>query len=390
MTPGSSDDLKPLIGVLVNKKFFYSPKGKLFAAKLYQANEITRCPVYFFAPEGIDWINRRIEGYVLDRHGRWQRNRALFPDVLYDRGVAFKNHENQIVEAVRRRFQARPGVKMINSCKLDKWSVHRKLLKHREAASFLPATRVYRGFADLQQMLEHYGFIFLKFSAGSGGREVAAIEKKTGGFYLHYYQRGNHQKRFFPGSRALRPVIAGIAARGAGWIVLQEGIDLAKYRGRIFDLRVLLVKDGTGNWVAVYNQARVAQKGALISNLALGGEVMDYSDIYSELKASHPFLPPDEAIRDAAITIARYIETELGPFGEIGMDMAVDLSGKIWFLEGNSKPSKLPEDKIEDTEGISPQFLMLLEYAMLLHTGAPVRTAINLSRQAANGSGPAD
>ena len=49
------------------------------------------------------------------------------------------------------------------------------------------------------------------------------------------------------------------------------------------------------------------------------------------------------------------------------MDLGVDEQGKIWFFEGNSKPSKLPEQVIEDTVGISPQFLMTLQYARTLY-----------------------
>jgi hypothetical protein len=68
------------------------------------------------------------------------------------------------------------------------------------------------------------------------------------------------------------------------------------------------------------------------------------------------------------MTIACYIEKEFGPFGEIGIDIAVDKTGKVWLLEANSKPTKLPEQRIEDTAGISPQFLLILEYAKHLYS----------------------
>jgi hypothetical protein len=102
--------------------------------------------------------------------------------------------------------------------------------------------------------------------------------------------------------------------------------------------------------------------------LSLGGEVMNYSDIYPALKKRYPGIPTDKQIKDICMVIARYIEKEFGPFGEIGMDIGVDETGKVWLLEANSKPSKLPEQKIEDTVGISPQFLMTLEYARLLYS----------------------
>ena len=345
---------------------------------MIQANEKTQCYIYFFPPEGIDWRNKKIKGYIIGCNNKqWQCRWLPFPDIVYNRGVAFNNNQKIIIETIRHRFHTLPEIQFINSDKMKKWEVYEKLAKYKEIKSYLPATMLYHQFEDIKRMLAQYSFIFLKSSEGSGGKGVLSIEKQDAGFYIRFYQKGVHQKRFATSFRDLQSPLKRIISFMPDKIVVQQGIRLVKYKGRLLDLRILLVKDKNGIWNAIYNQARVAQKGTVITNLSLGGYVMNYSDIYPVLKANRPRIPADEEIRDICIMIARYIEKEFGSFGEIGMDMAVDETGKVWFLEGNSKPSKLPEQVIEDTEGISPQFLMTLEYARMLYYRSKNEAAIS-------------
>ena len=52
-----------------------------------------------------------------------------------------------------------------------------------------------------------------------------------------------------------------------------------------------------------------------------------------------------------------------GNFGEIGMDMAFDENGRVWFIEANTKPDKDPEPGLDDMEEVPPQSLSILQYA---------------------------
>lgn len=356
---------RPVVGVLVNKLFFFMPGGKLFAAKLMQANEKAPCSIYFFPPENIDWRSKRIKGYVYQKE--WVGGWWPFPHIIYDRGAGFKNLDKVKVDRIRQRFQRLPEIQFINSGRLEKWKVYEKLSRFDEVKKYLPETIIYRHFRDIREMLARHRTVFLKTSGGSGGRGVFSIENRSDGFYLYFYYAGTHHARVYPALNAIKPFLDRIT-RGGGPLVVQQGIHLVKLHGRRLDLRVLMVKDKTGDWRAVYNQARMAKKGAMVTNLSLGGSVTNYSDIYPALKASYPGIPEDGEIRHICARISRCIETALGPYGEMGMDVAIDEEGNAWLLEANSKPSKLPEKNIEDNTGISPQFLATLEYARLLYS----------------------
>jgi glutathione synthase/RimK-type ligase-like ATP-grasp enzyme len=350
----------------VNNKFVR--KIPLFARKLNQANQKAMCSLYFFTSQDINWKKQNINGYVLEGSSKkWLKNRLPFPDIIYDRGTGFVGEEKAAVEALRTRFKKIAGIQYINSCKLKKWQLHQKLSKHKAIKKYLPATIFSRGIDDIRAKIVKYGYLFLKSSDGSGGKKVFALEKCNHRFCFHYYRKSTHLKRYVENLDSLCSEMNKIGLK-PDRVILQQGIRLVKYKKRPMDLRVLMVKNKDGIWNAVYNQARVAQKGAVITNASLGGEVINYSDIYPALKKRYPRIPSDKKIVDISVMIACYIEKEFGPFGEMGIDIAVDKTGKVWLLEANSKPNKLPEQGIEDTVGISPQFLLTLEYAKLLYS----------------------
>lgn len=359
---------RPLIGVFINKQKLQSKKTVLFSKKLNQANERTKCSIFFFSLENINWKTQTVKGYVLESRGiRWIEHRLPFPDIIYDRGTGFSGEENAAAEELRNRFKKMSGIQFINSCKLKKWKVHQKLSRHKAVKKYLPVTVNSHGIEDIKAMINKYNYLFLKSSGGSGGRGVFALVKRKHGFCYKYYNKGVHWKQNVSNLNGLRSEMK-IAGLRPDRVIIQQGINLIKYRNRPMDLRVLMVKDENGIWNAVYNQARVAPKGAVITNASLGGEVMKYRGIFPALKKSYTAIPSDKQIKGVCMTIARYIEKGFGPFGEMGIDIGLDSSGRVWLLEANSKPNKMPERGIEDTVGISPQFLLILQYARLLYS----------------------
>lgn len=361
------DHGKPLLGILVKKKFIHSRIIHPFAIKISEARECVGGTVFFFSAENINWKKRKIDGYVLSgSRKRWQVCEFPFPDIIYDRAACMPHKEEAAVKELRFRLKKRKHLQFINSCKLKKWEVYKRLFKHQAVRHFLPATVYSKGIDDIKNMLSSYNYIFLKSSGGSGGKGVFAVKKNSPGYCYYYYHHGVHLKRYATTLDSLSAEMNTINIQ-PDKVIIQQGIDLIRYHNRTFDLRILMVKDWQGSWNAVYIQARIAPEGALITNVSLGGKVKNYGDLLPKLKKRYHSLPAENTIKHACMVIAFYIEKEFGPFGEIGIDLGVDKNGKLWLLEANSKPSKLPEKHIEDTAGVSPQFRMILEYANYLY-----------------------
>jgi hypothetical protein len=112
------------------------------------------------------------------------------------------------------------------------------------------------------------------------------------------------------------------------------------------------MKDENGRWQVIFKSCRVAKGKSTITNGSAGGKSVLFSRIYPELKAkySETKIPDSRKIDETTIKIANYIEKEFGQFGELGVDIAIDIYGGIWIIEANAKPDKVMDKKYLDLE----------------------------------------
>jgi hypothetical protein len=368
--------LGPVVGIFVNR-FFYKGIGKGYAPESalrhMQANEVAHCLSYYFTLHDIDWVGKKIKGYsLLPGNKEWLQQWFPMPNVIYDRAVRIEADLKPMANQIREQFRSHLNLFFINSKDyLGKWQPFSKLAKYPEINGYLPRTTVYTGFSDVLMMLKRFDTIFLKASYGSRGQGILSIQQVEDSYTLNFYNTETHgfQEVTTEDIDELRKYVQDFTKDNS--FVVQQGIRLLTYCGRKMDMRVLLEKNRRGEWQVIYNQCRVAKGSSTITNLACGGEIYDYKQLYPSLTCpSGPGpLPTEKEIADVSVKIAQTLEKEFGPFGEFGMDMALDENGRIWFLEANTKPDKNPEPGLEDLEGVCPQFLAIFEYAQFLVKG---------------------
>lgn len=365
---GDAIYLGPVVGIFVNPTYITNlAKGNipLTAKKDIQANAVAKCLIYFFSIDHIDWKAKTIQGYTVDpQSNQWTFQTRPFPNVIYDCGVHFPTDQKGKVKRIRQRFREDPGIQFINNRDyLGKWALYKKLSKYEEMRPYLPETIRYRSVDDLQNMLANHCLVYIKSFYGSRGSEVMTVRKKENGYVIKFYH-GGLKSKFANGFEQIENLINHFF--GDKPLILQEGINVLTYKGRRLDFRLLICKNGSGQWQVIYNQANVAKPGATITTF--GENYKNYDQVYRyfQMPGQCKSMPTDKKLRKETIKIAQYIEKEFGPHGEIGMDMAVDRNGKIWFIEANAKPEKLPIPGFEDTKGVSPQFLSIFQYATYL------------------------
>ncbi len=244
------------------------------------------------------------------------------PNVIYDRGVNFSLKQKKSVKNIRKKFQNHPSIYFINNQDyLGKWQLYKKMAQYPEMRKYLPETRRYCSFIDLESMLKKYNYIFLKSFYGSHGKEVLSIEKNDNQFRLNFFKK-ELKTVLVENIQSLKEYVEDFI--GVKPFIIQEGIRLLKFKGSNMDIRVLIEKNYKNQWKAIYNQARIAQKKFTITNRYVGASIENYQKIYSYLNfRSYKYLPTDQQIRKVTITLAEYIEKAFGSFGEIGMDMAI-------------------------------------------------------------------
>lgn len=359
--------LGPVVGeFLTNSDLRYYRKG---IAPVYHGRGalLENCLLYVFSLYDIDWESGKIRGYtLLPGSEKWVRGWFPMPDIIYDRAAGFREEERYTVKQIRKIFSEALKIKFINSQGyLGKKTTYKKLSKFPKVYKFLPRTVSYTSFDDLISMLKKYDFIFLKASLGSCGRQVLSIEKEGKKYRLTFYS-GELKQIILSNIDELRNYVEKYTEEG-GFIV-QEGIRLLKYRGGVFDLRILVIKDKEGKWKVINKWGRIAKPSYTITNYSTGGGLDFYEYMYPKLRKSYTDIkvPDEQEVDRVTIMLAEYIEKALGCFGEIGMDIGIDIHGKLWLIEANAKPNKDLVEGFDDFDGIPLQNSIVFEYAKYL------------------------
>lgn len=359
--------LGPVVGIFINQYNF--PLYEDGTAPKYHARAsiAEHCYCYYFSIDNINWKENTIKGYTLSPvSNKWIYGLFPMPDVIYDRGVGFEEEQKPLVKEIRNNFKKNPNIHIINKRNyLGKEETYEKLSKYPEICCYLPKTIPYTNFNDVLIMLKQYDFIFLKYSFGSGGKQVVSIEQIENKYKLILYS-GGLKELILNNTEELRTYVESYT-EGRKFI-LQRGIRLLKYKDSVFDMRVLIIKNDKGKWMTVYNQARIAKSNFTITNYCAGGDVAYYENFYEDLSSSinKVKIPTYDEIGDTTIKLAEYIDKAFGSFGELGMDIAIDITGRLWFIEANTKPDKDLVEGLDDLEGILLQNLAIFQYARYL------------------------
>jgi hypothetical protein len=336
--------LGPVVGILETPRFLSNILNgdvTYYEFQNIKASISENCFSYYFTIENIDWTAKMIKGITFIKSlDRWEYSWFPMPNVLYDQGIFLADSIKSQAKGIRKRLRSDPNIRLINTLNgFGKWQLCDRLSKYPEIKKYIPDTVVFTCFNDVLSMLNKYNTIFLKTFHGSKGYEVISIELKNKRYKVNYYDY--KVKQVLLNKVRLEKFIYNFM--GEKKFIIQQGIDLIKYKGHKTDLRVLIQKDEDGLWKEIYTLVKIAKGKTTITNHAVGGDSATYEQIYPYLYDSFPnvFIPTIRMIINRTIKIATYIEKEFGQFGEIGMDIGIDSSGEIWLIEANAKPDKV-------------------------------------------------
>jgi glutathione synthase/RimK-type ligase-like ATP-grasp enzyme len=359
----------PLIGVIVSRDYPDSPDrpfGNItaFCRELVDASTQQGAYAYFFPPNGIGTSNGTVEGWTYA--GGWRKGVFPAPDVLHNRLTTRKLENKASVQKLFSETKDRYGTTIFNEKYLDKTEVFAALHKEPDLHKLLPESHPFSGFDSLKSMCSKYRTVFLKPVRGSLGKGIIRITRGNGGGYVcHYSELNGTRKAVYP---SLPKAFAALSPRlKSQRFQIQQGLSIATVEGRPVDFRALVQKGIKGNWDLTSIVGRIAGANHFVSNLAKGGAIAPAKA--AVLRSNIPTGKKSIALsrlRSAAIEIARGVESTIDAhFGELGVDLAVDQSGRVWLLEVNSKPSK--NDNTQLREGkIRPSVKKLVQYARYL------------------------
>lgn len=322
----------PVVAILsaVYRRRRYGPQDGLFRRMLAEGDEMGVL-TYVISPGALR--GGAVLGYRHDGR-RWRPGYFPPPDVLYNRTQATPGTV-AVERALRRRF----GTRVFNSRIGSKWRQYRVLRRDPALRTHLPATRPLRGPSDLYVMLRRYGGVYVKPSRGGFGRGVWRIERRRPGYDV---RRTDAVGR--PHKVAVRSVAAAFAAirRRRRAFIVQQRLHLIRWKGSIADVRVLMQKDAHGEWQMTGAGVRAGKGGTIVSNLSGGGRAVALSDLLREAfpGQTERIERLEEMVQEVAGRVARRLERAARPIGELGIDLAIDRDGRLWFLEANSRTGR--------------------------------------------------
>ncbi|WP_124726906.1 YheC/YheD family protein [Staphylospora marina] len=318
--------------------------------------------VFVLTPGGIRPDSDTVFGYQLDhrrRNPRWIPVKMPFPDVVYNRVPNRRSERSREVQEAFRIIREKPGVHLFNPGFFDKWTLYNQLRTSPRLSAHLPNTFRLDGFDTLKRMASSHRVIYLKPVEGKAGIGMMRITLGRDGVELIHQGAREKNRMIKPDLAGLWPQIRKLAQQRP--YIVQQGIPLARFRNRPFDVRMLLQKDLNGEWGVTGVGIRVAGETSISTHVPMGGRIESTHVVFQEVFGDRADETLDSA-RNLGLSIARFIEEKQpSPLGEMSIDMGVENNGTLWFFEANAKPMKFDEPEIREKS-----LRRLIEYSMYL------------------------
>ncbi|SFA77914.1 MULTISPECIES: YheC/YheD family protein [unclassified Bacillus (in: firmicutes)] len=322
--------LGPILGILAERPF--ERQGTYFQhlSKIAKQKQML---VYVFEPKDIMWDTQQIKGTTIDGEGIFP-----FPAVIYDRHFRTTLKYKREIEETRAKLQFVYNIPFLNPPTLfeitgNKWSSHELLSE--KFSDYLPDTRLLNEPEDLTDMLNLHGEIFVKPLEGALSKGITrVIQLNSGIFWM------NEKQRVFQPLTGVSELISSFfPLKNNKSYIVQEAIKRRQMNGNFVELRSYMQKNGKNKWVRTGMVARLTNEGVMSEDT----EINKRSSVVlnklfpetAELRAMK------REIGELAKNVAELIEEEIGPFGELAVDICIDQSNSIKILEINAKPDNL-------------------------------------------------
>ncbi|MCM3783223.1 YheC/YheD family protein [Neobacillus mesonae] len=354
------------LGVLVNERAGTPPfADESFCRKLCQEGCKFGMNVVIITPRSSE-PDGNYQGYQFIKD-RWVQGPIQVPDLIYDRCLTpvpgvFRRRLKQASKSASRK------IKYLSRGLPGKWHIYNSLRLSSRLIDHLPETAIYSSKDQLKQWLIRYPQgVFLKPQAGTHGKSTVLVRScaKDGKLLIQGRNRSNHMfnKRFANHELGLSQLHRILSTRT---FIVQPYLPLMNHEEKPFDLRVLVQKNGHGQWSISGHAIREGEKGSLTSNLHGGGRAMNTSHfLETEYGKDMADLIIEKAAELSAI-IPGVLEARYGRLSELGIDYGIDRNGRLWIIEINSKPGRASFLLAGDTESANLAYNRPLEYARYL------------------------
>lgn len=214
---------------------------------------------------------------------------------------------------------------------LSKWLKTKAILRDPEVRGFVPETRRMNK-DSLRRMLKLYAMVYIKPDSGTYGNGVMRVERRGGAYSYQVEQK----KRSFESYDAMYRSIL-LHKRKRPYLV-QKGIRLLKYKGRSFDIRVMVQRNRRHAWETTGIIGRVAHPRKIVTNYHSGGKPTDVRILFRPLVSRKRISGMEHHLARVGNKAAKALSRTYPGINMVGADIGLDARHHPWIIELNTNP----------------------------------------------------
>ncbi len=213
----------------------------------------------------------------------------------------------------------------------NKWSKTKAILRDPGVRGWVPETRLL-SFPALRAMLGRYGMVYVKPVSGTYGRGVMRVEAHRN---VYTYQIEQTKRSFSTIEGLYRSLLRHKNKRR---YLVQRGIRLLKYKGRRFDIRVMVQRNPRGSWETTGTIGRVAQPGKIVTNFHSGGKPTALRTLLAPLASGPIRARIERRVASVGYAAAIALYRVYPRVNMVGADIGLDSGFRPWIIELNTSP----------------------------------------------------
>ncbi|MCM3655468.1 YheC/YheD family protein [Metabacillus litoralis] len=325
----------PFIGILTSVTSEQLDKLVPTLSSYVKYFDIIGGSIVAFSLEGVNQQKGEITGLIyLSKEKRWVKRNVSYPSSILSIIETSLTDNWNYYQQTMDHFHKILDNRIFNFPNFNKWTMY-QMLKNKMNI-FLPKTKLYTNPSDVLNMLKLYPSIYIKPLNGRLGKFVYKISQNQHGIYVDYFRR-EKKVNLFKSSRTLSKFLEHVL-RNEHYLI-QQSIDLFTYDNRIIDFRIMMVKNELGIWENIGTFARYGATNSIVSNISAGGKA-EYgvkilqTVFHFSASEAEELLEYLDAIALNALSI---VEDHGFHCGNIGFDVGIDTSGKVWIIEMNNQ-----------------------------------------------------
>jgi glutathione synthase/RimK-type ligase-like ATP-grasp enzyme len=290
-----------------------------------------------FTPLDIDPATELVHGSKFNHsNGKWENSVFDIPDYIYDRCFYNQDSFSRKCEPIVTWLKQRPGTTFLGYGLPNKWEVYEALIQESEVSPYLPDTTPIHTFTKLKRILMKENSIVLKPISGSQGNGIIHLQLLKNEITLQTQKKGEDFHKSFTSLVEFKTFMEKLLQETnflcQPYLTMQKG-------NKPFDIRILMQKDETGQWIEQGRGVRVGKENGLVSNLHNGGDVITFEELLKDFSPQirSVLLEEIESITKQTPTL---LENKFGRLFELGLDIGITKEGAVWLLDINSKPGR--------------------------------------------------